>query len=141
MTLPTVEDMIPHRGRLKLLERVVETSRTCGVSWCRVRPWWPLFREGAVHALLSVELIAQTTGLLTAWGEPKDRDGRSVGLLVGIKEASFSREFFPEGLEIVARVDGPDKLTNYGVFEGRLTAGDEPLARVLLQIFRLEPEA
>lgn len=63
----TLEDLVPHRGTMLLLDSVLEVDRNHAMTLSTVKPSWPLLAEGGVAPLICVELAAQTAGVCNGW--------------------------------------------------------------------------
>ncbi len=129
-----IEQFIPHRGRMKLIEEVLEVDDVKAVTLCRVNENWPLFGDGSVDPIVLIELTAQTSGVLVGWQRKHIRMG-GEGWLVGLKRADFFTGRIPAGTELKTRVVNLYSLDNYGVFEGTVESGSL-LAKVEIQVFR-----
>ena len=133
-----MEDRLPHRGRLKLLDRLVEVGSKEGRASAVVKPDWPLVTGEAVSSLIAVELVAQACGAVDVWLEGgRSLDGR-VGFIVGIKEARLYDQWVPVGAEIEIEVSCPHFLSqptlDYGSFKGAAKVDGRLLAEVSLQV-------
>jgi predicted hotdog family 3-hydroxylacyl-ACP dehydratase len=131
------EALIPQRGQMKLLDRVVNPADKELQAEATVTESWPLARDGCVSALLCIELVAQAVSALATW-----RRGEGVrprpGLLVGIKDAQLFAGTLLFGTRVNIHVEELYHLGNYAVFMGRVTSGSDLLCTVTLQV--MEPE-
>ena len=59
-----IETMIPHRGRMRLIEKVVAVDNQKALTAATTSEDWPLYRDGSVDVLVTIELVAQTAALL-----------------------------------------------------------------------------
>lgn len=129
--------LIPQSGRMKLLDRVIKPSQKELQAETAVTETWPLVENGAVSALLCIELLAQAISALSTW-----RKGEGAvpwpGLLVGIKESQLFCSTLPIGTQITVGVQEMYHLGNYAVFAGRVTSGSSLLCTATLQV--MEPE-
>ena len=130
------EELIPHRGRMRLVERVVGLGEGWLESATRVASTWPTCDDSAVEALVLVEVLAQTAALLTGW-ERRDIEAQGGrGGLVGVRRAHFAQDRVPVGTELLARVTVLRRVQGYRVFEGRVTDGTRTLCDGELQAMR-----
>ena len=85
------EDLLPHRGRMKLVDEIITVNSEMAVTRTRVTDQWPFFDGKAVNSLVLIELVAQTAGISNSWGGKKKHGENFVtkGWLVGIKESRF----------------------------------------------------
>ena len=72
-----IEDLIPHRGRMKWVDDVLEISDILARTSSRVTERWPLDETRAAAPVVLIELIAQTAGVLEGW-KSKPGGGRQM---------------------------------------------------------------
>lgn len=135
-----IEDLIPHRDRMKLVDEILEiddqTARTSSV----VTGDWPLAEAGLLSPLILVELVAQTSGVLEGWKARREGKAGTKGWLVGIKKADFLTDAIAPGTVLTTTVRMLYALQTYAVFAGTVEAASKVLARVELQVFRTEED-
>lgn len=140
MPLPNVaiEDLIPHRGRMKLIDDIIEVNEQRAVTRSVVTDQWPLVDQGAVNVLLLVELVAQTAGVNNGWARIKKRGLASdkKGWLVGIKRADFFVDRVPLHTEIIASAENHFEYDNFREIRGDARIGNKTVAEVVLQVFQ-----
>ena len=133
----SVEEFIPHRGRMKLIDEIVSVDEKTAVTESIVKQDWPLFEDNAVSPLTLIELAAQTAGVCIGWKEAimkgKDTEGRS-GWLVGIKQALFYLDRIPINSRIRVRSEKSYSLDNYLEVIGVAKIGPKVIGEVKLQI-------
>jgi len=131
-----VEDLLPHRDRMRLVNEIVEVNARKAVTRTRVSAQWPFFDGGAVNALVLVELVAQTAGINNSWGG-KIKHGRDFvtrGWLVGIKNARFYIDAVPLNTCLVTRSVNQFELDDYRVVQGTVDMDGKIIAEVELQL-------
>ena len=131
------EPLIPHRGRMRLIEWVKRPTQNGLQAETTVKEGWPLTKEGTVSSLLGVELIAQAIAALSTWHRGEGAAPR-VGLLVGIKEAEFSRVRIPIGVRLRIQVEKLYQVGNYAVFQGHVSTESAFFCKITIQV--MEPE-
>lgn len=135
-----IENLIPHREKIKIISGVTDIQETSAVGTAVVHPDWPLCDEDGVDALILIEGVAQTAAVVEGY-KRKQRGLDSVkGWLVGVKSAEFMVGKIPLGTEINIRIESKHSLENYGVVEGTVRSGEEVLARVTLQAMILNKD-
>jgi predicted hotdog family 3-hydroxylacyl-ACP dehydratase len=140
-----IEDLIPHRDRMKLLEEVVETTSEEAVTRTTVAPRWPLVREdenagASVDPVVFIEIVAQTAAVhVSARTRQNAADRR--GWMVGIKKADFFTGPVPVGTVLTTRVRSLQSIENYDVLEGEVSSAKGLLARIEIQVFREQAAA
>ena len=104
--LPDPQHLIPHRGRMLLVERVLDW-RAGGVT-CqgRIPADSPFALDGCAPALVAIELAAQTAAVFEALSRRASGStaGPRLGYLVSVKAARFAVHELPLGEPLVAHV-------------------------------------
>jgi predicted hotdog family 3-hydroxylacyl-ACP dehydratase len=142
MTEIRIEDLIPHRGRMKLVDDVLEISDITAKTSSRVTGQWPLDESGAADPVVLIELIAQTAGVMEGWKSKQD-GGRpeKSGWLVGIKKCDFYVDGIPAQIRLTTTVRRLYALEAYAVFAGEVASESGLICRAELQVFRTEAES
>jgi len=133
-----IESLIPHRGRMRLIGEALSVDDDSAVTSSVVTEDWPLYRDGAVDALVTIELVAQTAAVIEGWKRQQMKRGSTKGWLVGIKRADFHKPRIPLSATLVTEVRRDCALEGYAVFEGTVRLGTEVAATVSIQAFRPE---
>jgi predicted hotdog family 3-hydroxylacyl-ACP dehydratase len=131
-----IEDLLPHRDRLKLISEIIELEDETAVTRSVVSPAWPTAGSSGVDPVMLIELAAQTAAVCI--GARRKRQGKrsaSLGWIVGIKSADFLTDIVPFQAVLVTRVRQLYGLESYSVFEGTVETGGRALARIQLQVF------
>lgn len=131
-----VEQLLPHRDRMRLIDEVAEVNEAHAVTRSLVRETWPLFAEGDAEPTVLIELVAQTAAAAQSWRRPPGERGEGFGWLVGIRTAEFFTRRLPAGLALVTEATYLYGLDDYHVYAGKVTAGGTLLAQVELQVLR-----
>ena len=139
----SVEDLIPHRDRMKLLGAVLDADGNSATTECRIAEDWPLRQDGGVNALVLIEVVAQTAAVSIAWKEYLDTGavGGGKGWLVGIKAADFVAETLPLDGRLTTRAEVRFSLDQYSEIQGVCRVGGEVVGEVTLQVMRAGKEA
>ena len=132
----TIEDVVPHRAPMLLLDRLLSADEDSVVVEGGVRHGQPFATDAGVPAFVGVEVMAQA---IAAWaGCRAHRLGQPVklGFLLGTRRYACARTHFAFGarLRVEARreVMGDNGL---GMFACRLWHDGEPVADALLSVF------
>jgi predicted hotdog family 3-hydroxylacyl-ACP dehydratase len=136
-----IETLIPHRDRMRLIDRVVAVDDEKAVTAATVTDDWPLYRDGSVDILVTIELVAQTAALLEGWKRLKSNRGGATGWLVGIKKADFRRPRLPVATTLITEAARSYALEGYAVFTGTVSNGSEVVATMQIQALRPEETA
>jgi len=132
----TIEKLIPHRDRMKLIDEIIDVDDETAVTGSVVSAEWPLFKEGSVRSLILIELVAQTAGVCLGWKELKkggDNTGGS-GWLVGIKEAVFFLDMIPLDSRIIVRSKNSLDFGNYHEVLGVARMDSKIIGQIRLQV-------
>jgi len=132
-----IEDYIPHRGRIKLIDEIVEVDQDTCRAQARVLRTWPLANEENVHIIIIVELIAQTVAFSVGWNQKNTVKRNGAGVIVGIKYATFFAECIPVGNTVTLVARKLIDRDNYGTFSGTASDHDQVLGNMEIQVYRL----
>jgi predicted hotdog family 3-hydroxylacyl-ACP dehydratase len=136
-----IEALIPHRDRMRLIGDVLAVDDDNAVTSSAVTEDWPLYRDGSIDVLVTIELVAQTAALIEGWKRQQSKRGGTKGWLVGIKGADFRLPRIPLSATLITEVRRDYALEGYAVFEGTVRLGTEVAAVVSIQVFRPEENA
>lgn len=137
MTDTAIERLIPHRGRMKLVDEVISADEESATTTAVVTPHWPLVCDGFAGPLVMIELVAQTSAAALRWKEqqaPGSSDEK--GWLVGIKKAEFMIDRIPVDTRILTRSNINFTVENLTEATGVLTIGKDVVGEVTLQVLR-----
>ncbi len=134
---PDIEDLIPHRGRMKLIDTIVTLDTHHAVTLATVSQDWPLRTADGVCPTILIELVAQTAGIAIGWQENHmhQRSSPGQGLLVGIKQARFFCDHIPLQTQIKSYIQAQARFQNFVQIQGKAMIADKPAADVDLQVF------
>lgn len=135
----SLEDLLPHRGRMLLLSEIIEADQEYAVTAAKIHLSMPLSDDNGVRPLLMVELAAQTAGVCNGLGrilaEGLDSDKR--GWLVGIKRAVFHVESLPLGKTVVTRSENSHVYDKLREVSSVLHMDGKLVGEVTLQLYQL----
>jgi predicted hotdog family 3-hydroxylacyl-ACP dehydratase len=138
----SIEDLLPHRGRMLLLGEILQADKALAISRQTVSDRWPLCDGETVNPILLIELVAQTAGIcnglerVATHGAGADRKG----WLVGIKRAIFEIDRLPLGGEIIVKARNHFVFDSFREIGGTAHMGDRQIAEVVLQVVRAEED-
>ncbi|MCG6881476.1 MAG: hypothetical protein LJE96_20315 [Deltaproteobacteria bacterium] len=138
-----VESLIPHRGRMRLVDEIISVDEKTAVTASTVTETWPMVEGGAVNCIVLVELVAQTAGVCLGWKERRktEEDLDGTGWIVGVKEALFHCSEIPLKSRIIAASERVFEMELYSEIVGSARVGDETLAEVKLQVVQSDSNA
>lgn len=131
-----IEQVIPHRGTMRLIDRLLAWDSDTVAVELRVPAESPFHQDGGVPAWVGVEYMAQA---IAAWAGCHARgQGRTppIGFLLGTRRYDSAVERFDSGR--VLRVEARRELlgeNGLGVFACRILAGEEELATANVSVF------
>jgi predicted hotdog family 3-hydroxylacyl-ACP dehydratase len=132
----SIEDVVPHRGAMLLLDRLLSADEDTVVVAGGVRHGQLFATDAGLPAYVGIEMMAQA---IAAWaGCRAHRLGQPVklGFLLGTRRYACARTHFPYGarVEVVARreVMGDNGL---GMFACTLRLDGADVADALLSVF------
>jgi len=134
------EDFLPHRGRMRLIDEIIEVNEKTAVTHATVNDQWPFFNGQSVHSLVLIELVAQTAGISNCWeGIRKHGEAfETKGWLVGIKQAHFHIHVIPLNTLITTRTENQFVFENFIEILGTVEIGSKTVAEVSLQLVQSE---
>jgi len=138
MTITTIDALLPHRGRMKLIDQIIETGDTAAITSAMVTTEWPLAEQNGVSPLVLIELVAQTSSIAIGWkklqqNEPVD----NRGWLVGIKKAHFKVDMIPLHTRIETHTQVHKTIENYKIIKGISRIGADVIGDVILQVIQI----
>ena len=135
-----IEDLIPHRKRLKLIDTITFVDQEHAVTRATVKESWPLYSGDAVSAIVLIELAAQTAGVCIGWNQKMKSDGpmgEAKGWLVGIKNARFYVNTIPLDSCIITRSENRLVVENYKEIAASAGIGEKLVGEISLQILHV----
>ena len=142
MMAENIEQLIPHRDRMKLIGSILEISADSAVTSAIVSAAWPLCSGASVSPIVLIEVAAQTAGVLSSWKKGENRAAYIAGILTGIKSADFFVDEVPLHAELITTAASMYSLEDYEAMEATVMLGPQRLCTVQLQILgvRAKPE-
>jgi predicted hotdog family 3-hydroxylacyl-ACP dehydratase len=136
MAIDSVESLIPHRNRMRLVDEIIAVDEKMAVTLSTVTENWPMVEAGSANCLVLVELVAQTAGVCLGWRERRKtaEDLEGSGWIVGVKEAVFHCRALPLNSRILTESKKVFQMEFYSEIEGSTRMGDEILAEIKLQV-------
>ncbi len=133
-----IENLIPHRNRMKLVEKIIHVDYDRAISEATVNGSWPLCKDSAVSPIILIELVAQTAGICIGWKERVDHNSEfgGKGWIVGVKHAVFHIDEIPVNTKIITLSEVDFTHHNYAVFSGSASVDSVSAGEVVLQVFR-----
>ena len=138
--LPPIEDVLPHRGNMLLIDCLIEFNNESTIAeYSPKSDAWYLDAEGNMPAWIGIELMAQT--IAAHVGELKRREGKPQknGVLVGTRRYRSSIPSFASNvpLRICVAIAYQDQ-SGLAAYDCNITCSDTILAEATLKVF--EPD-
>ena len=136
-----IEELLPHRNGMKLIDSIIEVNKEGAVSESTVTEKWPLFEGDSINPIVLIELVAQTAGICLGWEElmKKGNNTEGKGWLAGVKEALFYCERIPLDSQIMTDVKRVFDFENYHEILGMIRVAGELVGKVSVQIVKSVP--
>lgn len=135
MSFPPPIELLPHRPPMLFLDEVTFFDDPVVECRAHVREGELFVKNGAMHASVTLEHMAQCVGVYTGlWARARGEPIR-VGYLIGVRDATFDVDTIATGdvLTVTAkRVWGDTEL---GAFECTVAVGGEVIARASLSVY------
>jgi len=139
-SLPPIEALLPHRGTMLLLDRLLEFGIDSTVAEYTPREdAWYADHEGKMPGWIGIELMAQTVAAHIGLLKLRSGSAPKQGVLLGTRRFNSSVAGFnsDDVLRIHATMIYAD-ISGLGAYECRITSGAEELAKATLKVY--EPE-
>ena len=135
-----IEDLMPHRDRMLLIDEIIELDDTSAVTRATVTDQWPFCDGKTVDSLILIELIAQTAGINNGWVRLKTNgpDSEKKGWLVGIKQSRLFVDAVSLNDLIITRAENQFEYENYRHIAGVASIGSKIVGEVTLQLIQTE---
>jgi len=135
-----IEDLLPHRNRMLLIDEILEIDDKVAITRSTVTDQWPFFDGQAVDSLVLIELVAQTAGINNSWVRVKKRgqDSEKKGWLVGIKQSRFFVDSLSLNDLIITRAENQFEYESYRHISGIARIDDVIVGEVSLQLFQTD---
>lgn len=131
-----IEDLLPHRNRMLLIEHILEVDESATVSSAVVSNNWPLVCAGAASPIVMVELAAQTAGVNNSINRLRTRgkeDG-TMGWIAGVKSVVFHMDSLAVGATLITRTQNSFAFEDFREVTGTVTLNNTIAAEVTLQL-------
>jgi predicted hotdog family 3-hydroxylacyl-ACP dehydratase len=136
-SLPPIEELIPHRGTMLLLDHVIafENESTTAEFIPRADAWYADER-GDMPAWIGIELMAQTIAAHVGLLKRSEGAPAKQGALLGTRRYTSTRSTFASGepLRIDAKMLYGD-ASGLAAYECRIASGCNEIASAVLKVF------
>lgn len=113
-----IETLLPHAGRMLLLDRVTGFTDAAIEAVLGIRPGNPFFEAGkGVAAHIAIEWMAQACGAFVGLEAMRRHQAVRVGFLLGTRNFKAERDWFCEGEGLIVRAELIFRDGETGVFD------------------------
>ncbi len=132
----SIKDLLPHRGRMLLIEHILEVDESLTVSSAVVSDHWPLVFAGSASPIVMVELTAQTAGVNNSIHrlQTLGKEDGTMGWIAGVKSAVFHMDSLPVGATLITRTQNSFSVENFREITGTVTLDKTVAAEITLQL-------
>lgn len=136
----SIEDLLPHRNSMLLIEDILEGDPKTAESSAVVNKDWPLCDGHTVSPLVLIEVAAQTAGICAGLARIKERGPNSdkKSWLVGIKSARFFVETLALQDKITTRAENRYEYEGYRQITSISRVGSKVVGEVELQAIQAD---
>lgn len=135
-----IERLLPHRGCMLLLDRVIEVRQDSITAEATVAPGaWYSGQDGSMPAWIGVELMAQTVAAYVGHESRRRGEPVKMGFLLGTRAYRSAKPAFPPGQVLtIEAVLSYREENGLGAFDCRIQEGSRLLAEATIKVF--EPD-
>ena len=140
-TMPPIEELIPHRGTMLLLDRVVEFEGEIAVAeYTPRRQAWYADESGNMPPWIGIELMAQTVAAHVALTKKKQGRSPKMGALLGTRSYHATAKSFTavSPLRIRVQLLFDDASSGLGAYGCTIEQEGAIVANATLKVY--EPE-
>jgi predicted hotdog family 3-hydroxylacyl-ACP dehydratase len=135
--LPPIEDLIPHRGTMLMLDRAISFDREAATSeYVPLGNAWYADAQGNMPAWIGIELMAQTIAVHVSLLKRSEGKLPAPGALVGTRRYTATTPVFTanEPLRIEAKVVYND-ASGLGAYDCVISSAGQAVANATLKVF------
>jgi predicted hotdog family 3-hydroxylacyl-ACP dehydratase len=134
----TIAETLPHRGRLVLLDELIEYGPTHAVCAVTIREDSPFYEPGrGVPAWVAMEYMAQAVAVYGGIVRLQAGLEVQIALLLGARSCEFACDYFVAGQRLLARGEVlVQDSSGVGAYACELRDGDKLLVSVAAKAFQ-----
>ena len=131
-----VEDFLPHRPPMILLDELSSIDESRAVSYVNISPKSLFFSDGAVPSWVGIEYMVQTMAAFTNF-QAREKSGKpAIGFLLGTRSFVARRSEFLDGERLKIEVKPLLIGDPIGSFECRIEINNELIAEASLTAYK-----
>jgi predicted hotdog family 3-hydroxylacyl-ACP dehydratase len=136
--LPPLEAVLPHRGEMRLLDRLLQASATMLAAEYQVPGQaWYSNANAAMPAWIGLEVMAQAVAAHVALNAMRDGGAARLGVLLGTRSYQALRAEFEAGT--VLRIEARDVFhtdAGHRAYECMIVQQDRIVAQAVIKVFQ-----
>lgn len=136
-----IENYVPHRGAMLLLDRLLAADEDGAVAEVTVQRDGLFLHDAGMPSWVGMEYMAQTVAAWAGWRAQKKGQAVKIGFLLGSRKYEAAQPFFAPGARLVVSVRcelmGDSGL---GMFDCRIQPAGEEMLLATARISVFEPE-
>ena len=133
---PAIEEVLPHRAGMLLVERVVawDAQHVTVAATPRADAWYS--EQGAMPSWIGIELIAQAIAAHVGLVARSEGKPPRKGVLLGTRQFRATQPRFAAGAELTIRVDMTYSEPNgLAAYDGTISSREAELASARVTVF------
>jgi 3-hydroxymyristoyl/3-hydroxydecanoyl-(acyl carrier protein) dehydratase len=132
---PAAESLIPHRGPMRLLRRVLDNGAETILGEAEIPPENPLAAGAHAPGWLALEASAQAAAALEALSRRDTDPGARFGYLVGVREARITLPMLPTGVPFQVTLRPQGSVPPLAIYEAVASLHGAPLLAATLSTY------
>lgn len=138
--LPDIEKLVPHRGTMLLIDRLVEATDDRALGEVCITETSCFYRDGqGVPAYVGIEYMAQTVAAYDGAKRLRTGAAPEIGFLLGTRRYAADRDYFRAGDRLSIKAEMVFNDGGMASFDCTISVNGVPSVTATLNVFR--PEA
>ncbi len=139
--LPPLEDLLPHRGPMLLLEGLLEANLHRVLCSLQVRPQSSFCEHGYVPPVIALEYMAQAASVLMGIRRRHAKVPRGNGYLLGTRRLQLMTPRIASGSELLIEAVCEFDDGKLGSFRCLVTCSAQPIAKAQISAYESDEES
>lgn len=137
MIFPAIRSLVPHAGKMVLLDHVVAADKESLSATVTIRPDSLFYKDKGVGAWVGIEYMAQTVAAYAGYVALQHGEPVKVGFVIGTRRYECAQHMFALGSVLQIQIRCIMQADNgLGAFECTIHEGDKLLASATLNAFQ-----
>ena len=134
-----IENYVPHRGAMLLIDRLVSADAEGAVAEVIVPRDGLFLQDAGMPSWVGLEYMAQTVAAWAGWRGSQAGNSVKLGFLLGTRKFSAAVEYFAPGTPLAVHVQCELLSDNgLGMFDCKILSGEQEWATARVSVY--EPE-